>query len=210
MASRHSAVLCLLAIIFLSQAAYAACPDFSAPVNYGAPTVQGWYSAVAIGDLNGDGRLDLAIADLDAATVSILLGNGDGTFPATATNIYGTGSSPYSVAIEDFNGDGKADLAVANSGSNSVSILLGNGDGTFATKVDYTSSAFDSRPVSVGIGDFNGDGKPDLAVANSNSSNVSILLGNGNGTFATFSSYPLGIAQSYQAVCSKVATGRRA
>src|SRR5207248_320280 len=93
--------------------------------------------------------------------VSILLGNGDGTF-AAAVN-YGAGTTPQSVAIGDFNGDGKADLAVANINSNNVSILLGNGNGTFAVAVNYVVGI---RPLSVVIGDFNGDGKGDLAVAN--------------------------------------------
>src|SRR5947208_2185453 len=96
---------------------------------------------------------------------------------AAAVN-YPAGASPYSVAIGDFNGDGKADLAVANFNDNNVSILLGDGTGTFAAAVNY---ALRNTPVSVTIGDFNGDGKADLAVANSGSDNVSILLGNGDG-----------------------------
>jgi streptogramin lyase len=81
-----------------------------------------------------------------------------------------------------FNGDGKLDLVVANDGSNNVSILLGNGDGTFRAAVNYGVGS-GSAPTSVAVGDFNGDGKLDLAVANELSNNVSILLGNGNGTF---------------------------
>ena len=80
----------------------------------------------------------------------------------------------------DFNGDGKSDLVVANQYSSNVSILLGNGDGTFAAAVNYAAA----DPLSVAVGDFNGDGKSDLAVANSGSNTVSILLGNGDGTFA--------------------------
>ena len=87
---------------------------------------------MAIGDLNGDGRPDLAAANYAANTVSVLLGNGDGTFGAKTD--FATGTSPRSVAIGDLNGDGKPDLAVANSGSNTVSVLLGNGDGTFGTQ----------------------------------------------------------------------------
>ena len=92
------------------------------------------------------------------------------SFAAAAS--YGVGSGPRSVTVGDWNGDGKPDLAVANEGDN-VSILLGNGNGTFQAKVDYGAGA---TPVSVTAGDWNGDGKLDLAVANYLSGNVSILL----------------------------------
>src|SRR5439155_24866489 len=93
-------------------------------------------STVAIGDLNGDGKLDLAVTNLSTA-VTVLLGNGDGSFGARID--YGAGNSPNSAAISDLNGDGRLDLAVSNQGSNSVSVLLGNGDGTFAAKTDYAT-----------------------------------------------------------------------
>ena len=92
-------------------------------------------NVVAIGDVNADGKPDLMVANRASSTVSVLLGNGDGTFGAKVD--YGTGSGPSSVAIEDVSGDGKLDLAVTNSGPNTVSVLLGNGDGTFGAKVDY-------------------------------------------------------------------------
>src|SRR5436309_2328847 len=91
--------------------------------------------SVAIGDLNGDARPDLATANNGASTVSVLLGNGDGSF-GVKTDL-NTGGGPHSVAIGDLNGDGKADLAVANYYSNTVSVLLGNGDGSFGAKTDY-------------------------------------------------------------------------
>src|SRR5215469_6335377 len=83
---------------------------------------------------------------------------------AAAVN-YAVGTTPYSVAVGDFNGDGRADLAVANEGSGTVSVLLGNGDGTFQAAVNY---AVGTTPGSVAVGDFNGDGKADLAVTNFN------------------------------------------
>jgi len=105
-------------------------------------------------------------------SVGVLLGNGDGTFQPAVN--FGVGSSPASVAVGDFNGDGKADLAVANYGSNNVSVLLGKGDGTFQPAVNLSVGL---NPLSVAVGDFNGDGRTDLAVANSLSNSVSVLLG---------------------------------
>ncbi len=141
--------------------------------------------SVAVGDYNRDGKLDLAVAKGGSNGVSILLGNGDGTFQ-TAVNY--SVNNPQSVAVGDFNGDGKLDLAVAKGGSNGVSILLGNGDGTFQTAVNYSVN----NPQSVAVGDFNGDGKLDLAVSNSASNTVSILLGNGDGTFQAAEDYSVG------------------
>jgi hypothetical protein len=91
-----------------------------------------------------------------------------------------TGIGPESAIVADFNGDGKPDVAVVNSADNTVSILLGNADGTFAARRDFATGR---SPVSVVAGDFNGDGKLDLAITNSFDLTVSILLGNGDGTF---------------------------
>ena len=113
------------------------------------------------GDFNGDGRPDLAVANYGSNDVSVLLGNGDGTFQPQVT--YAVGSSPVALVAGDFNGDGRPDLAVANYGANDVSVLLGNGDGTFQPQVTY---AVGSSPTALVAGDFNGDGRTDLAVAN--------------------------------------------
>ncbi len=114
-------------------------------------------TSVAVGDFNGDGKLDLAVTNRSSNCVSILLGNGDGTFQTQVP--YPTQTSPDSVAIGDFNGDGKLDLAVANGGSMTVSILLGNGDGTFRPKGSFKATY--TQPVFVAVADFNGDGKLD-------------------------------------------------
>jgi hypothetical protein len=147
--------------------------------------------SVAVGDINGDGKQDLAVANFNDNTVSILLGNGDGSFAAHRD--YPTGKGPSSVALADVNGDGKLDVIVANATDNTVSILEGNGDGTFLPHVDFPAGI---GPTSLVVADFNGDKKPDLAVVNpQNSSNsgmgtISVLIGNGNGTFQAPVSYP--------------------
>jgi hypothetical protein len=137
----------------------------------------------AVADFNGDGKLDLAVANYASNTVTILLGNGDGTLTAAASPA--TGSEPTSIAVGDFNGDGKADLVATDSGSNTVTILLGNGDATFTAGASPGTS---SEPSFVAVGDFNGDGVPDLAVTNSGSNTVTVLLGNGDGTFTAAAS----------------------
>src|ERR1039457_4989139 len=128
-----------------------------------------------------DGKLDLAAAN--GVGVSVLLGNGDGAFQPAVT--YAAGTYTESIAVGDFNGDGKLDLVVTNnlSSGGTVSVLLGNGDGTFQAPRNYNVGTY---PYSVAVGDFNGDGKPDLVVTNNTSStadSVSVLLGNGDGTF---------------------------
>jgi hypothetical protein len=133
---------------------------------------------VAVGDFRGNGILDLIVTDSGGAgigsSVSVLLGNGDGTFGAPVT--YQVGVDPAAVVVGDFNGDGIADVAVANSLSNSVSVLFGNGDGAFRNAVDYLVGI---DPRSLVAADFNGDGALDLATANFHSNDVSVLL-NGN------------------------------
>ena len=143
--------------------------------------------SVAIGDLNGDGKLDLAVGNFDASDVSIFLGDGTGAFGA-ATNFSADGGR--SVAVGDLNGDGKLDVAAANGeGSNTVSILLGTGTGAFSAA---TAVAVGENPTSVAIGDLDGDGKPDLAVANTNDNTVSILLGTGTGAFSAATAVAVG------------------
>jgi hypothetical protein len=128
-------------------------------------------SSVAVGDFNGDGVLDLAVANFGSFNVSVLLGNGDGTFQAPRSFV--AGGSPLFVAVVDVNGDGRLDLAVVD--FRGVRVLLGNGDGTFQkTRISYVAAGSD--PWSLAVADFNGDGWPDLAVANFDSNDVSIML----------------------------------
>src|SRR5437660_9666381 len=158
--------------------------DFAAATNI--PAGNGPYAS-AVGDFNGDGKQDLAVTNVSTNSVSILLGNGDGTFGAPAT--FPVGNAPTSIAVSDFNGDGKEDLAVANLGSNTAGIYLGNGAGGFTLSVNIRVG---DGPYSVTVGDFNGDGKPDIATANFSSNNVSIALGDGTGHFGAATGFAAG------------------
>src|SRR5688572_19231952 len=151
-------------------------------------------AAVAVGDFDGDGEQDLAVARrLDLV---ILRGNGAGGFSAPLSKFAGLGLT--SVAVGDFNGDGKQDLAVAAGSSNAVSILLGDGSGGFAPAMLFAVGGL--HPQSVAVGDFNRDGKQDVAIANRDSNDVSILLGNGAGGFSALVNFFAGSAPSSVAV----------
>jgi hypothetical protein len=135
---------------------------------------------VAVGDFNGDGNLDVAVANDDSYTVSVLLGNGEGSFAPHVD--YPVGANPAWMLAADLNLDGKLDLVTANAGDDNISVLLGKGDGTFQPATNYVLTV-GANPYQVAVGDFNHDGKPDLAVADFNTNTISILIGNGDGTF---------------------------
>jgi uncharacterized repeat protein (TIGR01451 family) len=146
------------------------------------------------GDFNGDGKMDLAVAatanQSAPGAVSILLGNGDGSFQPAVN--YFVGSGTYDVAVGDLNGDGKPDLVVTlfAPGLNSIAVLLGSGDGTFQSPVSYSAGA---GPITVKVADLNQDGNADVVVADV-ASGVSVLLGNGNGTLQAAVPYATGAA----------------
>jgi hypothetical protein len=181
---KHAAVITSVLLLSLTASAGV---SFGPPVNYPAGRSP-W--AIASADLNNDGKLDLVVTnDIGGnfrSTVSVLLGNGDGTFQPAVT--YKVGPSPTSVAIGDFNHDGKLDLAVASqtgtpNGYGLVTVLLGNGDGTFQPGVNYSAG---QDPYYVVSADFNLDGRLDLAVTNPAAGAkgyVAVLQGNGDGTF---------------------------
>jgi hypothetical protein len=140
-------------------------------------------SSAALGDVDGDGKLDLVVATSAPGTVTVLLGNGDGTLAKPLD--LPAGESPVLVALRDLNGDRKLDILVAASAEGTVGVLSGQGDGTFAAKVDYPGV----RGLrSAALGDLNGDGNLDLAMAGPTGARAgwtSVLFGTGHGIFAS-------------------------
>ena len=137
--------------------------------------------SVASDDFDQDGNIDLAVANQTDNTVSVLLGDGSGNFGPQL--VLPVGPDPEFVTTSDFNGDGNSDLVVANRDSNTVSVILGNGDGTFGSTNAFATGPALSRPRTVAVDDFNGDGNLDLAVANL-SNLISVLSGDGSGNFS--------------------------
>ncbi len=161
--------------------------------------------AVATGDFNGDGNVDIAVACQTGNAISILLGNGVGGF-APAVNYTGAvGVNPVSVVVGDFDGDGNADIVSFNNSSATITMILGTGTGTFGAQVLVAAGPYRAGIVA---GDFNGDGKTDLAVASFDSNNptlaanVAILPGLGGGGFGPAVFYPTGGSEAYQIVAA--------
>jgi hypothetical protein len=193
MARRPSTTLCLLAILVFAYLVCMAVPGVfgqsSTPVASGTPSrpaflvarsipVSGKPAAVAAVDLNGDGQMDMVVANTQSGTVDVFLAAGRGKFgPARK---FAAGPSPVAILAADFNGDGKPDVAVANGGNNSVSILLGNGDGTLQAAVTYNLPGL---PVFLAAGNVGGKGQQDLLVAVSGGKSVFLLANKGNGSF---------------------------
>jgi uncharacterized protein (TIGR03437 family) len=166
----------------------------------GSPfTVGAGPQAVVLADFNLDGKPDVATADFVGNTVTILLGDGLGGFAAAAGGPFAVGVNPASVAVGDFNGDGKPDIVTANHGDNSLTVLLGDGAGGFAAAAGSPFTV-GTAPISVAVGDFNGDGNADLVAANNGSNNMTALLGNGSSGFAVAPGSPFAVSASPQSV----------
>ena len=152
--------------------------------------------------MNGDGKPDLVVANEISNNISVLLGNGNGTFQAQQT--FAAGYEPLAMAVADLNGDGRPDVVVANYFRSTVSVLLGNGNETFQALQTFAASV----PNAVAIADVNLDGKPDLVVSQLGNSSVGVLLGNGNGTFGMQRTFATGGNPDSVAVADVNADGR--
>ena len=161
---------------------------FAAPVNFATGAGP---SGVVIGDFNRDGFEDLAVSNKTINNVAILLGDGTGNFGAATTFTTGAGTNPEALATADLNGDGFLDIVTANAATGNVSVLLGNGAGSFGGPSTFATTS--STASDVKLADVNADGKYDILVSNSGLSNLSVLLGNGNGTFASAVTFNTGL-----------------
>ena len=144
--------------------------------------------AIAVADVNGDGKLDMLTANSSNNALGVLLGTGTGNFGTVSQYSTGAGSTPYAIAVADVNGDGKLDVLTANYGNSTASVLLGTGTGTFGNAITF-STGNSSTPYAIAVADVNGDGKLDVLTANYGNSTSSVLLGTGTGSFGAATSF---------------------
>jgi len=162
----------------------------------GTNTLPDW---TTLGDINGDGNLDLVTSLYSTDSVSVQLGNGDGTFRPATTILIAAGFGPAECHLVSLRGDGTLDLIVGSFNVNQIAVLLGNGNGTFGTPMFYTVGTGTNTPTSFTTGDFNHDGKLDVAVADTSDNTVSILLGNGSGALI-LSGTPINVGREPEAI----------
>jgi tetratricopeptide (TPR) repeat protein len=168
---------------------------FPVPVSYPVGTFP---SGIVLGDFNGDGKTDIAVTNTNDSSISVLLGNGDGTFQAAKTVKLVNGRGPIGIATADFNADGFADLVVANSTSNTATILSGDGTGNFPTQTDF-DLASGAMPVAVVAATFDSTLQcpmsqmhPDFAVANQTAGTVSLFVNQCGGSFPNRTDFTVG------------------
>jgi hypothetical protein len=148
-------------------------------------------SSVAVGDFNNDNRLDIVVTNPGTGTLGVFIGCGNGTFSDIVTYSIGSLSAPASVVVGDFNNDDRLDVAAANFATDNISVLFGNGNGTFTNQTNFSTGS-GSQPNFLTIGDFNNDNQLDIVIANSGSNSFGVLLGFVNGTFFSQLNYFLG------------------
>jgi hypothetical protein len=149
---------------------------------------------LALNDFNADGNLDITTSNQDDNSVSVLLGNGRGSFAPASGSPFAVGRAPYPHAVGDVNGDGNLDIVTPNVGSNNVTVLLGNGKGSF-TPAANSPYAVETRPYYIAIGDISGDGKTDLITTHDDINLVTTLLGDGRGAFAAAPGSPFDLGR---------------
>jgi len=148
--------------------------SFTSQVTHSTGPYSSPYS-LAVGDFNNDTNLDIVVANYGSDNVGIFFGWGNGSFASQTTYSTGFDSSPYSLAVGDFNNDTVLDFVVANYGTNNVGVFLGYGDGTFANMIVFPMK-YGSHPFSVVVDDLNNDRKLDFAVANDGTDSLHVLL----------------------------------
>ena len=147
--------------------------------------------ALAVADFNNDQQLDFFVADFPNNNVQVFLASGSRPFSGQTTLFIGENARPSSIVVGYFNNDTLLDIATANSGTNTIGVLLGYGNRLFSNMSTYYTG-LDSHPISLAVGDFNNDTLTDLVVVNSNTSDLLVFIGHGNGSFARFISYSMG------------------
>ena len=147
--------------------------------------------SVALGDFNSDDIADVVIANLRAENIGVLFGHGNGTFDEQIIYPTGLGSRPYALTVDGCNNDTHLDIFVANYGTETIGVLVGYGNGTFAGYVTY-STGLGSRPNAISVLDFNNDNRLDIAITNDGTNNIAVLFGDGNGSFGGLVTYRTG------------------